>query len=123
MSEIVYGVYDSTDAAEFAAARIKHTVKNAKIVGISKRVLPDESEETTIYAFPGLSGGNGATNMAFPFFNSYITDSVRDSNFEPAHREDVTLRVEAPNGDMAQLIMSLMRNHGGREIRTAKNNR
>lgn len=118
MSQIVYGIYDSTDAAELAATRIRHTVKDAKIVGISKRVMPDESEETTVYAFPGLTSANGATNLAYPFFNTYIADSVRDSNFEPARREDVALRVEARNGDVAQLIMSVMRNHGGREIRT-----
>ena len=120
MSIIVYGVYDSTDAAELSAWRLKRALRGIKISGISKRVMPDESEETTIYAFPpaAMSGNSTVLGFFYPIPTaSYIADSVRDPYFEPLHREDVKLRVEADDADTAQSVIMLMRSTGGREIR------
>ena len=121
MSIIVYGVFDSTDAAELTALRLKRNVAGVNVAGISKRVLPDESEELTIYAFPvynagigGISTGYGSTPV--PYMD-YVTDSMRDQYIEPARREDVSLRAEAADSRTAQMTASLMRSMGGREIR------
>jgi hypothetical protein len=120
MSYIIYGVYDSTDAAELSAMRIKRTVRGVKVAGISKRVMPDSSEEMTIYAFPVFNsslGGLGSGYIAPVPYQNYMVESMHDRNFEPARREDVNLRTEAPDLKTAQAVSTIMRSTGGREIR------
>jgi hypothetical protein len=120
VSILIYSVFDSTDAAEFTAWRLKRTVNGVKVAGVSKRVMPDDSEETTIYAFPAYNSGAGSmspTGYLTPMpFTNYVADSVRDSNFEPAQRADVNLRVEVADPKMAQTVASILRSNGGREI-------
>jgi hypothetical protein len=120
MSILIYSVYDSTDAAELAAMKLKRNVQGVKVAGISKRVMPDASEEMTIYAFPvfntNVSGLNSGYFAPLPY-NNYMVDSMHDKNFEPAGREDVNLRAEAADRGTAQMVASIMRSMGGREIR------
>lgn len=120
MSIIVYGIYDSTDAAEISALKMSHALHGVKVAGISKRVMADESEETTIYAFPPAALSSSGTVNAFYFpvnTGSFIADSVRDPYFEPRGREDVKLRIETNDPKTAQSVASFMRSTGGREIR------
>jgi hypothetical protein len=120
----IYGVFDSTDAAELTATRLKRTVNGINISGISKRIMPDTSEETTLFAYPTLGinpGSFGVMNTfgtagAVPLSFNQMTSSLHDDNFEPAAREDVKLRVEAPDERTAQSVSMIMRSCGGREI-------
>jgi hypothetical protein len=120
MSIIIYSVFDSTDAAELASIRLKRAVKDIKVAGISRRVMPDESEEMTIYAYPALymgSDGVGPYGSFAPIIMSDGTSGDSRNEYEPAGREDVKMRVEARDVKTAQKAEMVLRSNGAHEIR------
>jgi len=123
MSYIIYSVYDSTDAAELASIRLKRSIKNIKVTGISKRTMEDHSEETMLFTLPvygavGNSMNIGSNYAASPY--SFFMPEINDSNSETSSRKDVSLRVEAPDIKTCSLVSSILRSTGGREIHQAK---
>jgi hypothetical protein len=123
MSYIIYSVYDSTDAAELASIRLKRSIKNINVVGISKRVMDDNSEETLLFTLPaygalGNSMNLGSNYAAEPY--SFFIPETNDSSSETSSRKDVSLRVEAPDVKTCSLVSSILRSTGGREIHQAK---
>jgi hypothetical protein len=120
MSVYIYGLYDSADAAGLAAGRLKRSVKGLRVAGISKREMPDKSEEMTLYAFPvfdpNLSGPGSEYSASIPG-NNYVVDSMNDKNLDQARHGGVNLRVEAPDRNAAQAASAIMRSMGGKEVR------
>ena len=119
MSIIVYGVFGSTDAAEFAATRLKRMVRGIRVTGLARRVMPDKSEENTYFAFPGIN--TLSSNIGGVGFNAAVPGGVtahsgNEKFYEPSEREDVRLRVEADDRKAASAASSIMRSMGGLEI-------
>lgn len=120
MSLLIYAHYDSVDAAELGAMRLKNRVKGVRVAGISKNHYADDSEETTLSLFPQ----NGGMADAFPFgsiysvpYAAFVNESSRDERIEPSERGDAYLRVEAEDVPTAREAAAVLRTTGGREIR------
>lgn len=120
MSLLIYAHYDSVDAAELGAMRLKNRVSGIRVAGISKNHYADETEETTLSVFPAYGGGAEAApsgGTAFAPYGAFLSESVQDDRIEPSERGDAFLRVEAEDAQTAQRTASLLRSTGGREIR------
>lgn len=118
MSLLIYAQYDSVDAAEIAARRLRHTLPDVRIAGISRNRYADNSQETTVFAIPSVSPTEGAASggvAGIPYV-AVMTDSLQDKDFEPSMRDDAALRVETDNPGTARKAVSVLRNMHGREI-------
>lgn len=120
MSLLIYAQYDSVDAAELGAMRLKNRVGGIRVAGISKNHYADDSEETTLSLFPNYTGGGDpypyAGNMISPY-GMFLSESARDDRIETGERDDSFLRVEAEDVETARRVASVLRSTGGREIR------
>ena len=118
MSLLIYAQYDSVDAAEIAARRLRHTLPDVRIAGISHNRYADDSRETTVFAVPPANqpeGMSGGFLTGIPYV-AYMADSLQDREFEPSMRDDAALRVETDSPAAARKAVSVLRNMHGREI-------
>lgn len=127
MSIMIYGVYNSVDAAELAAQRIKRTLPGVRVSGVSRRYSTGEDNPYYFVAynnFPVASSGSygsfGFNYTGFPFGFYGGSGAEGRSDIEPDLRTEASLRVEAPDGQLAKKAVSLMRSTGGREIHEVK---
>ena len=120
MKITIHCVYDSTDAAEFAASRLRRTIKGIRVTGISKRFMSDKTQETTLFPFPlvgaAISTMDFTGYMPAGIYTGAIMGGSNDARNETSNREDVRLFVETEDPQAANSVVKIMRSTGGREI-------
>ena len=120
MSYIVYGTFESYDAAYFASTRLKESVQGVRILSMESEGSND-GVRTAADAVPQGWPDFPAVNVSGTFTPraSFFSGLDESKGREPSLRSDTILRAEAPDREKADAAVSVLINRGGRKVRAA----